>query len=181
MLYENWIDALKLNKTLQTQILQLGKDKGALEKEVVVLKREISKNSTTHSELEQLKKRVRMAKTPNGHEDLGYKKGSSETKAAIRIDAQAKLSCSKNVVQTNPILTNPRTGPSSSNKRRPRGIRCYYYRMMGHIRPQCRHYKADQKKKLKENQPAVKQKWAEKERQKSLWGFTSLNAKAEQR
>ena len=148
---------------------------------MVVLKREISKNSTTHSELEQLKKSVRMEKTPNRHEDLGYRKESSETKAVIRTDAQAKLSYSKNVVQTNPILTNPRTGPSSSNKRRPGGIRCYYYRTMGHIQPQCRHYNADQKKKLKENKATIKQKWAEKEKRKIFVVFTSLNEKAEQR
>ena len=52
MLNEKWIDVVKLNKALQAQILQLGKDKGALEKEVDVLKREISKNNTTQSELE---------------------------------------------------------------------------------------------------------------------------------
>ena len=60
MLYENGIDAIKLNKTIQAQILQIGKNKGDLKKEVVILKREISRNSTTQSELEQLKRRVRM-------------------------------------------------------------------------------------------------------------------------
>ena len=81
MLYEKWINAVELNKALQAQILQLGKDKGALEKEVDVLKREILKNNTAQFELEQLK-RVRMlnsrttslviilcmVKTPEGHE-----------------------------------------------------------------------------------------------------------------
>ena len=165
MLYENRIDAVKLNKTFQVQILELGKDKEALEKEVVVLKREISKNSDAQSELEQLKKRVRMlnsgtsslyhvlctGRTFKGHDVLGYKKGSSRTKVAVWTDAQAKLSGSKNAVWTNPVLTNYGTNSSSSNKRRPKGIRCFYCKKIGHIWYQCRHYRADKKKRLKEN------------------------------
>ena len=43
MLYQKWIDVLKLNKTLQAQILQLNKDKGALEKEVVFSKGKVAR------------------------------------------------------------------------------------------------------------------------------------------
>ena len=147
---------------------------------MVVLKREISKNSTAQSELEQLKKRVRMlnygttslyhvlymGRTSKGHEGLGYKKGSSRTKAIVQMDAQGKLSGSKNGCI---VLTKPRAGPSNLNKRRPKGIQCYYCRKMGHIRHQCRHYRAYQKKRLKENQLPVKQKWVEKGKAKTLY------------
>ena len=64
---------------------------------------------------------------------------------------QAKLYGSKNVVQTNLVLTNPGTGPSTSNKRRPKDIQVLYCRKIGHIRRQCRHCRVDQKKRLKEN------------------------------
>ena len=162
---------------------------------MVVLKKEIFKNSIIQFELEQLKKRVRMlnfgtpsldhvlymGRTSKGHEDPGYKKGSSRTKVVVWTDAQAKLSSFKNAVWTNPIPTNPGTGPSSLNKRRPKGIRCYYCRKMGHVLHQCIHYRADQKKRLKENQPVVKQKWVEKGKAKSFVVFTSLKPKAKQR
>ena len=115
--------------------MQLGKNKGALDKEVSVLKEGISKNSTIEFELEQAKRRVRMlnsrttfldhilgmGKSSKGCEDLGYMKGSSKTKVIVQTNAQAKPSSSKNVAQNNPALTNPETSLSNSNKRRPRG------------------------------------------------------------
>ena len=45
VLYKKWIDVVKNNETLQAQVLQLSQDKGALEKEVAAIKREISKNN----------------------------------------------------------------------------------------------------------------------------------------
>ena len=104
MLYENWIDAIELNKTLQAQILELGKSKGTLEKEVVVLKEEISKNSIAQYDLEQLKRRVRMlnlgttsldhilgmGKSSKGNEGLGYRKGSSGTKVVVQTGVEPK-------------------------------------------------------------------------------------------
>ena len=96
-----WGVTVKLNKTLQSQILHLGKNKGVEEKEVVVLKEEISKNSTAQSELEQLKRRGRMLnsgtasldhilgvrKSSKGLDGLGDRKGSFGTKVIVRIGA----------------------------------------------------------------------------------------------
>ena len=107
-----------------------------------------------------------MGKSSKGCEGLRYMKGSSETQAIVWTGAQAKPSSFKNVVWTNLVLTHLKTGQSSSNKRRPRGIRYYYNRNMGHI---WRHYRSGQKKRLKENNLRVKKKWVKKKRQKALW------------
>ena len=68
---------------------------------MVALKREISKNGISQSELELLKKRVKMLNSrttsldhflcmermTKAYEGLGYKKGSSRTKSIVRMDA----------------------------------------------------------------------------------------------
>ena len=43
------------------------------------------------------------------------------------------------------------------------------------------HYRTDQKKRLKENQPVVKKKWVEKGKAKIFVVFTSLKAKAKKK
>ena len=62
-----------------------------------------------------------------------------------------------------------------------KGVRCYYYQKMSHIKRHYRHYKSDHKKRLKENKTIEQPIWVEKGKTKSLVVFTSLKVETKQR
>ena len=90
ILYESWVNTVKINENLQGQVLQLSQDNGALKKEVATLKREVLKNGMALFELDYLRKIVRMMNlgttsldhilymgtTSKAQEGRGYYKGS---------------------------------------------------------------------------------------------------------
>ena len=105
VLYEIWVNTIKINVNLQGQVSQLYQDNGALEKEVATLKGELLKNNMVQFKLDHLRKIVRMMNsgtmsldhiicmgtTSKAREDIGYQKGSSDSKSAV----QKKNSCLK--------------------------------------------------------------------------------------
>ena len=58
--YESWVSIVKINEDLQGQVHQLSQDIRSLKKEVNTLKEEILKNNMAQSELEHLRKIIRM-------------------------------------------------------------------------------------------------------------------------
>ena len=60
VLYESLVNTVKINEDLQGQVHQLKQVNKALEREVATLKEEILKNSMAQSELDHLRKIVRM-------------------------------------------------------------------------------------------------------------------------
>ena len=125
------------------------------------------KNNMARFELDLLKKIVRMVNsrttsldhilcmgTPfKAREDIGYQKGSSDSKPTI----QKKNFRLKSTKMEELVQTFLRTGTSCPNKkdnflkREGKEVKCYYCQKMGHIRCHCRHYKLDQNRRLREN------------------------------
>ena len=60
ILYESWVNTIKINEYLQGQVHQLDEEYEALEREVATLKGEILKNSMAQSKLKHLRKIVKM-------------------------------------------------------------------------------------------------------------------------
>ena len=60
VLYESWVNIVKINEDLQGQVYQLTQDNRTLEKEVSTLKGKIIKNNITQFELEHFRKIVRL-------------------------------------------------------------------------------------------------------------------------
>ena len=66
------------------------------------------------------------------------------------------------------------------HKRGGQGSQMLLVPKMGHIRCQCKHYKFDQKKRLREYKSVKKPTWVEKGKTKSVIVLTSLKAEIEQ-
>ena len=187
---------VKINENLQGQVLQLSQDNLALEKEVATLKGEILKNNVAQSELDHLRKIVRMMNsrttslnhilymgtTSKARDRIGYPKGSSNSKSAV----QKKNSHLESAKIEELVRMLIRTRTSCPNKRdkflkkEGKEVRCYYFQKMGHIIRHYRHYKYEHKRKLRKNKSVGKPTWVNKGKTKSFIVLTYFKAEIEQ-
>ena len=105
-----------------------------------------------------------MGAISKAREGIGYQKESLDSKIVV----QKKNSHIKSAKIEELVRTLPRTKTYCSNKKdkflkkEDKEVRCYYCPKMGHIRHRYRHYKSNQKRRLKENLLVEKPTWVEK-------------------